>query len=131
MALKLDVALILPVVLLLVDCKLDSGVNLLTDCPDGKAVGVDDELLNRLFNVSRNEGRAHEFFYFLFVHLLCTIHVLSFYTSISGKENNQKPQTDNFYMLSFSKIINREARMPQNGQAVLQAVLQVITSNIC
>ena len=56
MALELDVALILPVVLLLVDCKLDSGVDLLTDCPDGKAMGVDDELLNRLFSVSRNEG---------------------------------------------------------------------------
>ena len=53
---EVDVALILPVVLLLVDCKLDGGVDLLTDFPDGKAVGVEDKLLNRLFNVSRNEG---------------------------------------------------------------------------
>ena len=53
---EVDVALILPVVLLLVDCKLDGGVDLLTDCADGKAVGVEDELLNRLFNVSWNKG---------------------------------------------------------------------------
>ena len=115
--------------LLLVDCKLDSGVDLLTDCPDGKAVGVDDELLNRLFNVSWNEGwdKIVPTSSLLSLRPIVVRHpCLKFLNFNIGEKNNQKPQTDKFYMLSFSKIINREARARQNGQAVLQ----VITSNI-